>query len=420
MLDNPLNPMSRQASAGKSWPSLADRISRRFWLLDGGKLRAQARRRTGLEDFGDPPLEPALSTLARSLEEEADLHPLGRFLMRMHLRGILDTRLRLAEAWSGHEHRLDASPIKQPIFIIGMPRTGSTFLHELLAEDPANRAPRVWEVMFPLPLPGWRNGQGDQRVRRAAFCLWWFRRLAPEADAVYPMRAWTPHECVAIQSYTLLSEEFVSTCRVPSYEAFLHATDLQPAYAWEKRFLQHLELAEPAKRWVLKSPDHVQGLEALFSVFPDAVIIQTHRDPLEVVNSSTQLTQVLHKLYARPGDLDLLAQREARVLAGRMERFIRFRHGHPELAERIVDVKYSELVSDPLAVVRRIYRQFELPLSDVAMRRMSGLAAQRSRYRPYRAPRTLADLGLDPAVERQRFEHYCSHYDIPCQAAGLR
>jgi hypothetical protein len=109
-----------------------------------------------------------------------------------------------------------------------------------------------------------------------------------------------------------------------------------------------------------------------------------------------------------------------RVLAGRMERFIRFRHGHPELAERIVDVKYSELVSDPLAVVRRIYRQFELPLSDVAMRRMSGLAAQRSRYRPYRAPRTLADLGLDPAVERQRFEHYCSHYDIPCQAAGLR
>ena len=177
-----------------------------------------------------------------SLELEADLHPLGRFLMRVHLRELLETRLRLDHAWSGQSEALDASLIQRPVFITGMPRSGSTFLHELLAEDPENRAPRVWEVMFPIPMGSKPPKKVDPRVRKAEASLWCFRRLAPGADSVYPMRAWTPHECVAIHSYTLLSEEFVSTGRVPTYEAFLHTADLGPTYLWQKRFLQHLQL----------------------------------------------------------------------------------------------------------------------------------------------------------------------------------
>ena len=136
--------------------------------------------------------------------------------------------------------------------------------------------------------------------------MWWFRRLAPRADAVFPMRARTPHECVAIQSYTLLSEEFISTCRIPSYEAFLHSADLRPVYAWQRRFLLHLQSRGPARRWVLKSPDHVCGLEALLALFPDAVVIHTHRSPIEVLQSSCQLTEVLHGLFARPGNREQL------------------------------------------------------------------------------------------------------------------
>jgi hypothetical protein len=390
------------------------------WLrLDGEKLCAQARRRAGFEDFGNPSVEPALSILVNSLEREANLHSLGRFLIRTHIRDLLETRLRLEQVWSRAEKSSAALRIERPVFIIGMPRTGSTFLHELLAEDPGNRAPRVWEVMFPLPAPESRTSDADSRIRKAAACLWCFRRLAPQADAVYPMRARTPHECVAIQSYTLMSEEFVSTCRIPTYEAFLHAEDLRPVYAWEKRFLQHLDSGSSPKRWVLKSPDHVQGLEALFSVFPDALIVQTHRNPLEVVKSSIELTQVLHTLYARRGDHDQLAQREARVLAERMDRFIRFREHHPELADRFVDIKYSELVADPVAVVRRIYQRFEIPLAESASRRMSELASNRSRYSRRHAIRTLTDLGLDPAVETRRFERYCSHFSIPCESIGL-
>ena len=140
----------RPRTVGITW---GDTLSRKLWLLESNRLSAEARRRTHLEDFGTPSIEPALSVLTRSLETEADLTPLGRFLMRMHLRSLLETRLRLTEAWGRQPEVADSSTIHRPLFITGMPRSGSTFLHELLTEDPENRAPRVWEVMFPLPAP---------------------------------------------------------------------------------------------------------------------------------------------------------------------------------------------------------------------------------------------------------------------------
>jgi hypothetical protein len=379
--------------------------------LDAGQLCEAARRRTGLTDFGEPQLEPALSILANSLEQEADLHPLGRFLMRMHLQGLMETRLRLVDLWRRRRAALATTQVKRPIFITGMPRSGSTFLHELLAEDPANRAPRVWEVMFPIPKYAARSDTPDPRIRQAAACLWWFRRLAPQADAVFPMRAHTPHECVAIQSYSFLSEEFVSTCRIPSYEAFLRTADLRPAYHWQRRFLQHLQSGTAERHWVLKSPDHVYGLEALLAVFPDALIIQTHRDPLEVLKSSCHLTEVLHGLYARPGNRAQLAARESKVLAGVVSRFVNFRDAHPELADRIIDARYEEIVADPLRVVRQIYERFELTLSHDARRRMETLARQRSRY-DHRRPAGASAQPSGAPADATCFERYRSRFNI--------
>ena len=185
------------------WKTLGDDISRRLWLLDSDSLCGEARRRTRLEHFGDPPINPAFAILMKSLVTEADLHPRGRLLMWAHLRELLETRLRLIRAWHKGPETPETSVIERPIFITGIPRSGSTFLHELLAEDPENRAPRVWEVMFPIPTRRKHPKKVDPRVRRAEACLWGFRRLAPGADSVYPIRAWTPHECVAIHSYTL-------------------------------------------------------------------------------------------------------------------------------------------------------------------------------------------------------------------------
>jgi hypothetical protein len=408
----------RRLAAGVG--TLGDRLSRRLWMLQSEALCAEARHRTGLEDFGDPPIEPALSILVNSLEAEADLHPLGRLFMHVHLREILETRLRLTQAWNRRSEDLEARLIQRPLFITGMPRSGSTFLHELLAEDPENRVPRVWEVMFPVPSRHRVRSEVDPRVRKAETSLWWFRRLAPGADAAYPMRAWTPHECVAIHSYTLLSEEFVSVCRIPAYEAFLRQADLGPVYSWQKRFLQHLQLDCPSRRWVLKCPDHVYGLEELLAVFPEAVIIQTHRNPFEVLRSGSQLTDILQRLFARVSDRDQLGEREARMLGEAMERITRFRDARPELAGRFIDVKYGELVTDPLAVVRRIYQHCDTRLTEVAAERMRRLAGNRSRYRGRQASPTLADLGLDEPAETRRFEAYCSRFGIPCQNSELR
>jgi hypothetical protein len=395
-------------------------VSQRLWPLEPGRLCRAARGRAALDHFGDPPLEPALSTLCQSLEQAANLHALGRFIMRIHLRDLLETRLKLAAAWEDKLEALDAVRLEKPVFIIGMPRSGSTFLHELLAEDDANRSPRVWEVMSPVAAAEAGQRERNWHIRKAEFCLWWFRRLAPRANSVYPMRALTPHECVAIQSYTFLSEEFISTCTVPTYEAFLHGADLTPAYAFEKRFLQYLQLGRPEPRWVLKSPDHVCGLEALFAIFPDAFIVQTHRNPLEVLRSSTELTRVLHGLYGPRGHYADVWSRETRVLAERTERFIRFRDEHPELADRFIDVKYSDLVAQPMAAVRQIYEQLETPLSAVAAERMQRLAASRSRYQKRRAAPEPAASKPEAVQEADRFKHYCSRFDLPFTEAGLK
>jgi Sulfotransferase family len=362
------------------WQTLGHGISRRLWLLESDSLCAEARRRTRLEDFGDPPIEPALTILVNSLETEADLHPHGRLLMRVHLQELLETRLRLTQAWNGLSEIPEVSVIERPVFITGIPRSGSTFLHELLAEDPENRAPRVWEVMFPIPTRRKHPKKVDPRVRRAEACLWWFRRLAPGADSVYPIRAWTPHECVAIHSYTLLSEEFVSTCHVPTYEAFLHAADLGPIYRWQRRFLQYLQIGHSNSRWVLKSPDHIYGLDKLLAVFPDAAIIQTHRNPVEVVKSQIRLTQVLEAMFARPRESEQLAMSETRKIEQMLGYITRFREAYPNVARQFIDVTYRELVSDPLAVMQRIYERLDIRLSEVAAERMRRLASARSGY----------------------------------------
>lgn len=383
----------------------------RCWPLDASQLCAIAKRQAGLNDFGDPPVEPALSILVHSLQQEAGLHPVGHFLIWHHLKDLLATRLRLVHAWHHSAESPNEAPIERPLFITGMPRSGSTFLHELLAEDPGNRSPLTWEVMFPLPVQKAPRNGCDSRIRHASAQLRWFRRIVPEADAVHPIQAESPQECVAIHSYTMQSNEFLITCWVPGYEAWLREVDLTPVYAWQKRFLQHLQGPGPARRWVLKAPDHARSMDALFSVFPDACIVQTHREPMDVLRSILGLAEVLHGLYGRAEGAEKRARRQVRVLAEAMDRLMDFRQMHPELEGRFLDVNYSDLAADPLKTIERIYRHCDAPLTEQALKAMRRMISHRSRY-PKR--RDGGGGRNEPSVEdRQSFQRYCQRFGFP-------
>jgi len=165
----------------------------------------------------------------------------------------------------------------------------------------------------------------------------------------------------------------------------------------------------------LKSPDHVYGLDELLTVFPDALIIQTHHNPVDVLRSQIQLTKVLGGLFARPEKPDQLAKREALKIEEIVNRIARFRDARPELAGQFIDVNYRELVSDPLAVVRRIYQKLDMRMTEVATERMQRVALSRSRYRRSKHSPTLADLKLDAPADTRRFESYCSRFGIEWQ-----
>ncbi len=254
----------------------------RLVSLDERDLLDAARRATGLEDFGDDDFREPFRRLLAGLETEADLTLVGRIAAHRDLTGLLVNRLRLEEDRTRHPE-IASRPIAAPIFIVGLPRSGSTLLHHLLGQDPDTRVPQAWEVMYPSPPPTRAAYETDPRIERAARQLRWLDWLAPDFKAIHPVGARLPLECIAIMSASFRSTRFQTTYNVPSYEAWLAGEDMRPAYAFHRRFLQHLQWRAPGVRWVLKAPAHVFSFDALLDTYPDARIVHTHRDPVTSV-----------------------------------------------------------------------------------------------------------------------------------------
>jgi hypothetical protein len=234
--------------------------------------------------------------------------------------------------------------------------------------------------------------------------------MAPDANALHPLRATSPQECEVIHSYTFQSQEFLATAWVPSYEEFLKSADFKPVYAFQKKFLQFMHRPGAPRQWVLKSPDHAHSVAALLAVFPDAIIIQTHRSPADVLASSLQLVEMLHRLFARREGEEKRAMREARVLVESVEQMLYFRESHPELARRFLDVNYADLVADPLTAVERIYAHCGKSLSPSVADRMRAVAAGKSRYQRRRVRSGADQIASTLAVELRRLEPYCRRF----------
>src|SRR5271169_5236439 len=228
--------------------------------LSADELIARARRQTGLVDFDCTTFQEPLQNLLRACREEAELSLFGRFATRWDAVRFLSNLLRLREE-ERRAPKILEQRIERPIFIAGLPRSGTTFLHSLLAQDHANLVPRVWQLIHPYPL----DGPGpDVRPRRVARQLRLFGMLAPEFRRMHPIDASSPQECSEITAHVFASLRFDTTYRVPSYRRWLDATGHLEAYRFHKRFLQHLQhQAGLAGRWVLKCPDHVFALGAI-------------------------------------------------------------------------------------------------------------------------------------------------------------
>lgn len=372
--------------------------------LDAAQLCSMAQRQTRLTDFGDPQIATRLTVLASSIDREANLHRTGRFLLKNYLVQLLKSRLVMEKTWKDLGPTSNGA-IEAPIFITGIPRSGSTFLHELLALDPANRVLSAWEILEPI-------GRYEALRRwKTAMSLWVFRRLARGADAVHPLRANSPHECVSIHSYSMLSREFGTMLRVPTYDAFLDQIDFTPAYVWQKRFMQR-SFFNGHVRWVLKAPDHAYSLDALFKVFPDAIIVQTHRAPMQVIKSATRLAYVVRKAFTNDVNIEETARGEAAALQEKISKITRFRDEHPELEGRFIDVVYHKVVSNPVGVIEDIYDKLGIPFDKPVRECVARVARERGPYSQQGLARPLREADTDGLIDAGQFAGYGKHFGV--------
>ena len=391
--------------------AMLNRLGLRLISLDEQHLLDGARRATELDDFGEADFQEPLRRLLAALESEADLTLLGRIAAHRDLHGLLTNRLRLVEDRKQHP-AIAAERIVAPIFIVGLPRTGSTALHHLLAQDPDTRAAQAWEIMYPSPPPTRATYQTDPRIARAAGQLRWLDWLAPDFKTIHPVGAQLPLECIAIMSASFLAARFQTTYNVPSYEAWLATQDMRPAYAFHRRFLQHLQWRAPGARWVLKAPSHVFAFDALLDTYPDARILQTHRDPVAAVASVASLSSVLHRAFGRQRPPIRFGHEVTNRWTEGLERSLELRRSGRIAPERIVDVHHHELAADPMALVRRIYAQLDLPLTAATDARMRAFLAEHPRDGQGRHEYAPEPFGLDREDLARRFRAYSEHFGV--------
>ncbi len=399
--------------------SMLSRMGLPLVSLDERDLLDAARRATGLEDFGDDDFREPMQRLLSCLETEAELTLLGRVAARRDLTGLLVNRLRLEEDRKRYPE-IASQRIAAPIFIVGLPRTGSTLLHHLLAQDPDTRVTQAWEVMYPSPPPIRATYETDPRIARATKQLRWLDWLAPDFKAIHPVGARLPLECIALMSASFRATRFQTTYNVPSYEAWLNGQDMRPAYAFHQRFLQHLQWRAPGARWVLKAPSHVFSFDALLDTYPDARIVQTHRDPVTAVASVASLSSVLHRAFSRRREPTRFGHEVTLRWTDGLERSLELRRNGRVSRERLVDVHYHELVKDPMATVRRIYSHFQTPLTMAAETSMQGFLAENPQGKHGRHEYALDTFGLDAQDLAHRFKEYSEYFGVPSEMGVQR
>lgn len=399
-----------RAAANRAGGFLLNRGVIRLPMVADALLEA-ACRRAGYREFGDPAFEMPFRLLVRSLREEAPLSFFGRVAARQDVLGLLIGRLHIEAAFRATQ-RMANERIVEPVFIVGLPRAGTTFLHELLAQDPAHRAPLCWETMYPYPRPGESARADAVSFARARRDLRWFHRVTPEIRGIHAVSAGAAQECVAIESFAFESSRFDSTYVIPSYKDWYESSDHPAAYAYHRRFLQYLQHGGVPRPWILKAPGHIAQLRALARTYPDARYIQVNRDPLKIVPSIASLTVALRGAFCTHADHAAIAADVAARWSAFLEELPSRRREIDPAGDRTLDIAFDDVARSPLEVVARIYRWLGRPLPQSTRARMAAWIERAARTAPPRHRYELRDFGLDPAVLRERFRAYTETYRV--------
>jgi hypothetical protein len=386
--------------------------------LDADRAVEHAAEQSGLTDLGDDSWKEGLGQLVESLREEAALNDLGAALVGGELSGYLADRMRVLEYRKAHPEIVGVDVVP-PIVIVGQGRTGTTILHELLAMDPATRVPLTWEVDHPVPPPDTATYDTDPRIAEVDETLKGVDLVLPGFQQMHPMGAQLPQECVRITASDFRSMIFPTQYRVPAYAHWLlHEADMAPAYRWHRMFLEHLQSKHPARRWVLKSPGHVWCLGALLAEYPNALLVQTHRDPLRILASLSSLVARLRTLASDDATIPGVAADFSENILEGLDRSVTAREDGTVPAERVVDVQFRSFMADPFATIHEIYEKLGLELQPEAEQKMRAFFAANPQDKHGTHTYTFADTGLDEGVWRERARRYQDHFDVPSEPLG--
>jgi len=378
--------------------------------LGEASLLEAARKNTGLDDFGDESFRRRLRILLEAVEKEARLHPLGRYMARENIIRMLSNRLRIEEALRRRPGIIEQE-MEDPVFIVGLQRTGTTMLQRLLATDPAFHLLYSWEAVNPAPWPTNGKGGEDPRIRGAETAGRALKYLAPDFFAVHPVEPREPEEDVLLFDYDFWSTVPEATQRVPGFSAWLEKQDFTEAYRYYRNILKFLYRQRPSGRWLLKTPHHMEHLDALLEVFPNARIIQTHRDPARVLASFCSMVAHAYGIFSdRVDPLEI-----GRHWSAKAERMVRLSMKVRDRAggKHFIDVAYGDLVADPIGQMRRVYDFLGWRLTLDREERMRAWIRENPQHKHGRHNYRLEHFGLKREEVERKFAGYRKRFGIP-------
>ena len=339
--------------------------------LDEESLLRSAMDQTGLSDFGDDDWIEPFRILLRDLEETADLNFFGRVMTRSDLLIHLEGRLQVVDHFKRNPE-VEEEIIERPVFIVGLPRSGTTIMQEILGADPDARTVRMWEAKFPCPPPAANDPKPDPRIARAQGIVGLQDRITPEWATMHKVGAELPVECIEWTYSSFVSYAFSASFYVPNYTRYVARNDHVSAFEWHKKILKLLQSTGRPHHWLLKGPTHLPVLPALFDAYPDAQLVLMLRDP---VKSAASVVDVSGVLYYMRSDNTTLVKGLGRSIDGKetyqtLEDMIAWMEDGTIPKERILPVDYLSFFADPDAALEKLYAGLGFPLSMESKRAM--------------------------------------------------